>query len=50
MKKVIVDIIREGWKKNLPVYEVISNISSATGLHERYAQEQFVELVFLAKD
>lgn len=49
MKDVIIDIIKEGWKKNLPVCEVIRNIVSATGLYERYAQEQFCNLVFTCK-
>jgi hypothetical protein len=50
MKQVIVDIIKEGWRKNLPVSEVIRNIASATGLYERFAREQFCELVFIAKE
>ncbi len=49
MKQVIIDIIKEGWEKNLPVCEVIANIVSATGLYQQYAQEQFTELVFKAK-
>ena len=49
MKQVIIDIIKEGWIKNLSVSEVIGNIALATGLHERYAKEQFTELVFIAK-
>ena len=49
MKQVIIDIIKEGWKKNLPVSEVISNIVSATGLYQQYAQEQFCKLVFTCK-
>lgn len=49
MKQVIVDIIKEGWRNNLPVCEVIANISNATGLYHQYAQEVFVELVFTSK-
>lgn len=49
MKQVIVDIIKEGWRKNLPVCEVIANISNATGLYQQYAQEVFVKLVFTSK-
>ncbi len=49
MKQVIIDIIKEGWEKNLPVCEVIANIVSETGLYERYAKDQFTELVFSAK-
>lgn len=49
MKQVIVDIIKEGWEKNLPVCEVIANIVSATGLYRQYAQEQFTKLVFISK-
>lgn len=49
MKKVIIYIIKEGWTKNLSVCEVISNIVSATGLYQQYAQEQFVKYVFVAK-
>lgn len=49
MKQVIIDIIREGWKKNLAVTEVIRNIMKATGLHECYAHEQFTKLVFISK-
>jgi hypothetical protein len=49
MKQVIVDIIKEGWEKNLPVCEVIANIVSATGLYQQYAQEQFTKLVFISK-
>ena len=48
MKKVIIDIIKEGWMKNLPVCEVIANIVSATGLYQQYAQEQFIKYVFIA--
>lgn len=49
MKQVIVDIINEGWEKNLPVCEVIANIVSATGLYQKFAQEQFTKLVFISK-
>lgn len=49
MKQVIVDIIKEGWEKNLPVCEVIANIVSATGLYQQYAQEVFAKLVFISK-
>ena len=49
MKQVIVDIIKEGWEKNLPVSKVIDNIVSATGLYYRFAAEQFTELVFMSK-
>lgn len=49
MKQVIVDIIKEGWEKNLPVCDVIANIVSATGLHKKYAQEVFAKLVFTSK-
>lgn len=49
MKSVIIDIIKEGWRKNLPVCEVIANIVSATGLYQKYAQEVFVKLVFISK-
>lgn len=49
MKSVIVDIIKEGWEKNLPVQQVIRNIMNATGLHECYAYEQFTKLVFISK-
>ncbi len=49
MKQVIIDIIKEGWIKNLPVSEVIGNIILATGLREQYAKEQFTEFVFIAK-
>ena len=49
MKQVIVDIIKEGWEKNLPVCEVIGNIVSATGLYQKFAQEQFTKLVFISK-
>lgn len=49
MKQVIVDIIKEGWEKNLPVCDVIDNIISATGLHQQFAQEQFTKLVFISK-
>lgn len=49
MKSVIIDIIKEGWRKNLPVCEVIANISNATGLYQQYAQEVFVKLVFISK-
>lgn len=49
MKQVIVDIIKEGWEKNLPVCDVIANIVSATGLYQKYAQEVFVKLVFISK-
>ena len=49
MKQVIIDIIKEGWIKNLSVSEVIGNIVLATGLYEQYAKEQFTELVFIAK-
>lgn len=49
MKKVIVDIIKEGWEKNLPVQQVIRNIMNATGLHECYAYELFTKLVFISK-
>lgn len=49
MKNVIIEIIKEGWEKNLPVIEVISNIVSATGLYQKYAQEQFCKLVFTSK-
>lgn len=48
MKQVIIDIIKEGWNKNLPVSEVISNIVSLTGLYHQYAQEQFIKYVFVA--
>lgn len=49
MKQVIIDIIKEGWEKNLPVCDVIANIVSATGLYQQYAQEQFTKLVFISK-
>lgn len=49
MKQVIVDIIKEGWIKNLPVCDVIANISNATGLYQQYAQEVFAKLVFKSK-
>ena len=49
MKIVIIDIIKEGWRKNLPVCEVIANIANATGLYQQYAQEVFVKLVFTSK-
>ena len=49
MNSVIVDIIKEGWEKNLPVCEVIANIVSATGLYQKFAQEQFTKLVFTSK-
>lgn len=49
MKSVIIDIIKEGWRKNLPVFEVIANIANATGLYQQYAQEVFVKLVFTSK-
>lgn len=49
MKNVIIEIIKEGWVKNLPVCEVIANIISATGLYHQYAQEQFTKLVFISK-
>ncbi len=49
MKEVIIEVIREGWKKNLPVSKVIDNIVSATGLYYRFAEEQFTELVFMSK-
>lgn len=49
MKQAIIEIIREGWIKNLSVSEVIGNIILATGLHEEYAKEQFTEFVFIAK-
>lgn len=49
MKNVIIDIIKDGWMKNLSVCEVISNIVSATGLYQQYAQEMFVKLVFMSK-
>lgn len=49
MKNVIIEIIKEGWVKNLPVCEVIANIISATGLYQQYAQEQFTKLVFISK-
>lgn len=49
MKQVIVDIIKEGWKKNLSVMQVLSNITSATGLKQRYALDQFCELVLTCK-
>ena len=49
MKQVIVDIIKEGWEKNLPVCEVIANIANATGLYQQYAQEVFAKLVFTSK-
>ena len=50
MRQVIIDIIKEGWKKNQDVLDVIGNIVKATGLHERFAREQFCELVFVAKE
>lgn len=49
MRQVIIDIIREGWTKNLPVSKVISNIASATGLYQQYAQEQFCKFVFICR-
>lgn len=49
MKNVIIDIIKDGWMKNLSVCEVISNIVYATGLYQQYAQEMFVKLVFTSK-
>ena len=49
MKEVIINIIREGWEKNLYVYEVIANIITATGLNEKYAHELYAKLVFISK-
>lgn len=49
MKQVIVDIIKEGWRNNLPVCEVIASIANATSLYQQYAQEVFVKLVFMSK-
>ncbi len=49
MRNVIIDIIQEGWIKNLSVSEVIHNIMRETGLHQKYAQEQFCNLVFVCK-
>lgn len=49
MKQVIVDIIKEGWEKNLPVCDVIANIVSATGLYQKFAQDLFAMLVFTSK-
>ena len=49
MRELIVNIIKEGWKKNLPVCEVIQNISNATGLYQRFARQEFCNLVFTSK-
>ena len=49
MESVIIDIIKEGWRKNVPVCEVIANITNATGLYQQYAQEVFAKLVFISK-
>lgn len=39
MKNVIIEIIKDGWIKNLPVCEVIANIISATGLYQQMPTE-----------
>lgn len=49
MKEVIINIIKEGWIKNLPVSEVIRNIESSTGLYNKFAQQEFASLVFVSK-
>ena len=49
MRDVIIDIIKKGWEQKQPVLSVIQNISSATGLNQGYAMEEFVNLVFTCK-
>lgn len=49
MKEIIVNIIKEGWKKNLPVCEVIRKIENETGLYPRFAQQEFINNVFTCR-
>ena len=49
MKKVIAEIIREGWMKNQSVMTVVGNIEKATGLLPRFALEQFCSMIFTCK-
>ena len=49
MRNVIIRIIKEGWKKNQSVLEVISNIMFTTGLSRKAATSEFTQLAFAAK-
>lgn len=49
MKEKIINIIKEGWLRNLPISEVVKNIESGTGLCQQSAQQKFADLVFISK-